>query len=466
MQDVTEVARLTKENTRLRELVRINQRLHSSLDVDEVLNTIVDVATRALEAERSTLYVVDHKRGEIWSRIAQGEGMFEIRLPMGEGIAGHVAQTGETVRIADAHEDLRFDAEFDAKSGFRTRSMLCMPLENKAGERVGVIQVMNKKDDGEDIEFSGDDEEYVRALSVQAALSLQNAQYTTQVQRLSDRNQKLVQILEQRLSDLQALKMVSMKHMARGIAHEVNNMLAKVKGGAESLEQTVEDLKAILTSFSDEGELDSDDADELQYQVDEGLPFCLQGILEGANGIAEVVKRIRGFVRLDQGPVQFTDINASIETVIKMCTNDMEQAGVKLDKQLADVPEVESRSRELNMVLQELLRNAIYYASDGKAASDPKAVLIESRATGDKKYVETSFLDNGPGIPKESWDHIFDLFYTTKPEGAGYGLGLSECYAVATRNGGTMFVEGLTPEEEQQHYSTKITLRLPVRASN
>jgi len=448
-------SRLEKENARLRLLVQINRRLHESLDVDQVLFTIVDVATRSLEAERSTLYVVDSEKGEIWSRIIQGENVQEIRLKIGDGIAGYVAKTGETVNITDAHKDDRFDPDTDVKTGFRTRSMLCMPLDDHDGRRVGVIQVMNKKAGL----FTKDDEDYLAALSVQAALSLQNAQYTANLSALSNRNQELVEILEQRLRDLQDLKMVSMKHMARGIAHEVNNMLAKIKGGAQSLEQTVEELKELLNSMVEGGDMDTD---ELEYLVEEGLPFPLSGILEGSEGITDIVKRIREFVRLDQGSVQFSDINRDLENVIKVCTGDITEAGITLRTELGDLPKIECRSRELNMVLREVLRNAIYYASEGKETSQPRLVLIRTALVDDGNSVEASFLDNGPGIPKGSWEHIFDLFYTTKPEGSGYGLGLSECYAVVKRNGGTLSVQDMSPEDARD-YSTRIVLRLPTK---
>ncbi|MBN2209592.1 MAG: GAF domain-containing sensor histidine kinase [Candidatus Coatesbacteria bacterium] len=445
--------RLEKENARLRLLIQINRRLHESLDVDQVLSTIVDVATRSLEAERSTFYVVDHEKGEIWSRIVQGENVQEIRLKIGDGIAGYVAKTGEIVNIADAHQDDRFDPDIDAKTGFRTRSMLCMALDDHDGKRVGVIQVMNKKAG----QFTTDDEDYLAALGVQAALSLQNAQYTASLSALSRRNQQLVEVLEQRLRDLQDLKMVSMKHMARGIAHEINNMLAKIKGGAQSLEQTVSELRDLLSSIVEGGDVD---VEELEYLVKEGLPEPLSGVLEGSEGIAEIVKRIRGFVRLDQGPVQFADINEDLENVIKVCAADIAEAGITLRKELGDLPRIQCRPRELNMVLSEVLRNAIYYASEGKNASLPRLVLVRTALVDDGRFLEASFLDNGPGIPKESWDHIFDLFYTTKPEGSGYGLGLSECYAVAKRNGGALSVEAVSPEDARD-YNTRVVLRLP-----
>jgi len=446
---------LAKENARLRTLVEINQRLHESLDVDQVLSTIVDVAMRSLDAERGTLYVVDAESGELWSRIVQGENVREIRLKVGDGIAGYVAKTGETVNIADAHSDERFNSGVDARTGFRTRSMLCMPLEDHAGRRVGVIQVMNKRSGV----FTQDDEEYLSALCVQAALSLQNAQHAASLSALSRRNQDLVEVLERRLHDLQDLKMISMQNLARGIAHEVNNMLAKIQGGAQSLEQSVEDLRGTLSAIIKGEEVDTE---ELGYLVEEGLPAPLGGIMEGSEGIAEIVKRIRGFVRLDQGPVQFTDLNEDIENVIKVCSSDIKEAGVTVQKRLSALPKVECRPSELNMVLRELLRNAIYYASEGKAAPEPGRVLIRTDVVDDGKLVETSFLDSGPGISRDAWENIFDLFYTTKPEGSGYGLGLSECYAVVKRNGGTLSVEELL-KEDAKDYSTRMVLRLPTR---
>ncbi len=450
-----ELRRLRKEVARLQQLIQINQRLHSCLDVDKVLETIIDVATRSLEAGRSTLYVIDEAKGEMWSHIAQGEDVGEIRLKIGEGVAGHVAKTGETVRIPDARSDTRFNPNIDAETGFRTRSMLCMPLELSDGKRVGVLQVLNKRQGV----FTEEDMDQLRALAVQAALSLQNAQYIARLSALSKQNELLVEMLEQRLRDLQDRKMVSMKHLARGIAHEVNNELAKVKGGAESLPEDIGELRTMAKALLDGDEVDTE---ELLYLLDEGIRLSVDGILEGTSGIGEIVRRIRNFVRLDQESVQFADLNNDVEMVVKICSTDIEDADVKVEMKLGKLPDVECRPREINILLRELLWNAIYYASDGKARDERRLVLITTSATDDGKYVTVSFLDNGPGIPQEAREHIFDLFYTTKPEGFGTGLGLSECYAIATRNGGRLFVEEPDPKRESE-YSTKITLHLPVR---
>src|ERR671928_894496 len=99
-----------------------------------------------MQADRSTIFLIDEKRGECWSRVAQGAEINEIRFPVGVGIAGHVAATGETLNIPDAYDDPRFNQEVDRRTGYRTRSILCMPVINKTGRCIGVTQVLNKFD--------------------------------------------------------------------------------------------------------------------------------------------------------------------------------------------------------------------------------------------------------------------------------------------------------------------------------
>ena len=114
-------------------------------DRDAYLRGLVDLCSQAVEAERCTIYLVDHEKGELWSRLAQRIAL-QIRLPIGRGIAGTVAATGETINVPDAYADARFDRNVDVRSGFRTRNMLVVPVWGADGGRViGVIQVLNKR---------------------------------------------------------------------------------------------------------------------------------------------------------------------------------------------------------------------------------------------------------------------------------------------------------------------------------
>src|SRR5256885_12063593 len=87
-------------------------------------------ARKELHVDRGTLYFVDEQKKEIWTKIA-GELSSEIRLPIGKGLAGTVAETGEPVILHDAYDDPRFDRSSDLRTGYRTRSMLCVPIKNR-----------------------------------------------------------------------------------------------------------------------------------------------------------------------------------------------------------------------------------------------------------------------------------------------------------------------------------------------
>ncbi len=118
---------------------------HLSVEHDRAayLEKVVELCAHATDAERCTLYLVDQERGELRSAVAQR--LFEaIRLPVGRGLAGHVAATGETINVPDAYADPRFDPTVDMRSGYRTLNMLAVPVWD--GRVVtGVIQVLNKR---------------------------------------------------------------------------------------------------------------------------------------------------------------------------------------------------------------------------------------------------------------------------------------------------------------------------------
>ena len=153
-------------------LVEASKALNSTLDLAELLGRILDVAKTHTEAERGTLFLVDEKTNEIWSLIAQGLEKQEIRLPIGKGIVGHVALTGEVVLIPDAYADPRFNPDVDKRTGYRTRSILCLPIRNKAGKIIAALQLLNKQHGP----FTDEDAEFLLTLSGHMALALENAQ--------------------------------------------------------------------------------------------------------------------------------------------------------------------------------------------------------------------------------------------------------------------------------------------------
>jgi len=157
--------------THLAALVEASKILNSTLDLDHLLELILEVATRELGADRGTVYLLDKQLGELRARISQGLESKVLRVKVGQGISGKVAETGETVRIEDAYQDPRFFQKFDTAYGYRTRSVLCMAIRNKTGEIIGVIQLLNKIKGT----FTLEDEVFLQALTVHIAIALENA---------------------------------------------------------------------------------------------------------------------------------------------------------------------------------------------------------------------------------------------------------------------------------------------------
>src|SRR5437879_5239783 len=162
-------------------ILDVTRRLMSITDLDALLRDMAQATTQLLDADRATIFIVDREKNEIWSRVALGTGVGEIRQPVGVGIAGTVAATGETVNIPDAYADPRFNPEPDKRSGYRTRSLLTFPMTGQNGRVIGVFQVVNKKG-GE--HFTTDDEETLSSLGASAAVAVENAQLLAGQKRL------------------------------------------------------------------------------------------------------------------------------------------------------------------------------------------------------------------------------------------------------------------------------------------
>ena len=153
-------------------LLDVSNAVAGTLDLDTLIQTIVGKISEILDADRSTLFLLDPETEELWSKVAQGMETTEIRMPAAAGIAGHVVKTGETVNIVDAYQDSRFHPDQDRRSGYVTKTVLCCPVINKEGRTIGVTQAINKRGGA----FDREDEEVLRALSGQIAVALENAQ--------------------------------------------------------------------------------------------------------------------------------------------------------------------------------------------------------------------------------------------------------------------------------------------------
>ena len=162
-------------------ILEVAKALVAERDLDKLLILIVQAAARVVDADRCSLFLVDRERKELWTKVAQGIDMKEIRIPLDRGIAGAVAASNTPVNIPEAYEDPRFNQAVDKQTGYRTKSILCVPMRSLENEVVGVLQALNKQDGKP---FSPEDEELLFALGGQAAAAVNNAMLHHEIEQL------------------------------------------------------------------------------------------------------------------------------------------------------------------------------------------------------------------------------------------------------------------------------------------
>jgi phosphoserine phosphatase len=160
------------EAERTAKLLELSRKLAGTGDLQSILSLVIDALRDLLDADRATVFEFDEKTQELFTQVAHGIGSGDapkvIRIPMSAGIAGAAATTRRIVNIPDAYEDARFNRAIDQKTGYRTRTILAIPLLDHDGHLVGVAQVLNRREGT----FDRADEELATGLAANAAVAM------------------------------------------------------------------------------------------------------------------------------------------------------------------------------------------------------------------------------------------------------------------------------------------------------
>ncbi|MGK0182797.1 MAG: adenylate cyclase [Halioglobus sp.] len=196
-------------------LLKVNNDLAITESLDQALETLVEITTTTIGCERGTVFLNDPKSEELYSRVAQGNFMREIRFMNSKGVAGWAYTKEEGVIVPDAYKDDRFNKSVDMRTGYRTKSILCTPLKTISGKTIGVTQLLNKKEGV----FTQEDLEIVEAVTAQAAIAIQS-------------HVALEQMIEARKQELEFLDVVSqisseleLTSLLNKIIHTITTML-------------------------------------------------------------------------------------------------------------------------------------------------------------------------------------------------------------------------------------------------
>lgn len=358
---LSQKAKLDKLNM----LIQASHVVNSTLDIHRLLDLILTTATRSTHADRGTVYLLDETRNELWSQIAQGKDMVEIRLPVGKGLAGYVAQTGDVVNIADAYRDPRFDPEIDRISGYTTRNVLCMAMRDKGGKTIGVVQLLNKAGGS----FTQEDESFIDALSVHAAIAVENARLAREM------------VSSERLS--------AVGRMASTIIHDIKNPMAALHTYAQIIKKKTGDAES------------AEMAGEIIREVDRFV-MMTQEVLDFSRGISAL-------------KMETASLNDVIDRALRSFRVELEKHNVTLTRNLEYAGQCRLDVGKMVRVIFNLARNAVDAMPDGGS------LTITTRQHDGNVWID--FTDTGTGIPEDILPKVFEPFFTFgKKHGTGLGL--------------------------------------------
>ncbi len=401
----------------LRKMVQFSSLVNSSLDTEEVLNNALMIVEEWLDAEVSSIFEVDKAKGELFFRYSRGASSQQLkpmRLPIGQGIAGWVAQTGQPLICDDPYRDERFSRQFDQKSGFYTRSILCVPL--KSHDRLmGVLEVLNKKGGPG---FNGDDLEMLILLSNMIGPALENAQLFRRLQEKLELTKEELQVVEEKL--LQSQRLAALGKLSQGVAHEVRNPVMIIAGFTR----------------------------RLQKRFPEGDPTkeMLAPILHEVHRLEQMVAEIEDFTKLLDPDLQLRDLGAVIDQVLAEAAEALSRRRITVQRQLpTPLPQIPLDAPLMGQALHHLIANAMDAMTDGGQ--------LTLAVTPEAKGLRLTLKDTGAGISPEDLPYVFDPFFSTKPQGTG--MGLAKVYQVIRDHSGEIEISSVPGS------GTEITIRLP-----
>lgn len=410
---------LSASDRKLHSLLELGQIIGLDLQIDEILLKIGQKATEMMDAERFSLFLHDSKTDELYTTVALGMGKKEIRIPSSEGIAGHCFHSAEILNINDVYKYPHFLKTVDDSTGYRTKNILCMPFLGRSGQKLGVVELINKIG-GQS--FTHDDETFLRTFSNHAAVFIEMAQLQKErfdaLKKSQDELERLNRTKTRALDHL-AHELRTPNALMQGAIRILKGRLAKrypdfrAAGFFEIIEKNLERLivtqkeadKIVRTSLDTENSLIIDEFERLIRHV--------ESVSELTDEVRSMFRAIRDwiirFVPSDTKTLKIINLYDFItqrvtEAKANACHRDI-QFYLEGESNLTAIME----PNILKEVVDGLIKNAIENTPDGGA------VYISLESSGQSLRIKIQ--DTGIGITEENQARIFDgLFHTQETD--------------------------------------------------
>ena len=271
---------------------------------------------------------------------------------------------------------------------------------------------------------------------------------------------------------IQTEKMASLGRFVAGVAHEIRNPLNCIWGNLTFLLSYFENLLQLMSAYQEEYSEPCPRIDAIKEEIEfdflqEDLPVTLEGMKLGATQLLKIVNGLHHFSHMDETKPVETDIHECVEITLLILKNRFKNR-IEVVKKYGELPLVSGYSGQLSQVFLNLLVNALdaltEYAADREIQTQcldewQPQIEITTKVieTEDGKWAAISITDNGPGIPPENQQQIFDTFFTTKPAGKGSGMGLAICHQIVTEKHG-----GQLKLRSQLGENTEFEILLPI----
>jgi len=383
----------------LQRLLEISRTLASTLELPTLLHSIVTVACELTESEAASILLYDPSAGELRFETGtspQPDSLNKVSVPLDSSVAGRVFSKARPVVIQDAASDPRIYRQVDMSLGFKTRSILGVPLLVRQ-ESIGVIEAVNKVGGRH---YTEDDLAILETLASQAAVAIENARLLT---RLQDANAELLR-LDKMKSDFIAIA-----------SHELRTPLGLILGHSTFLKEL----------------LPAEHAEQMDV------------IVRSATRLKSIVEDFSTISHKDSGQSRVRRAPFSIGQLVQDVTHRFQDTAAEKKIELGyDVPPddalyVEGDRDKIDIVLTNLIRNALTFTDPGGQ--------VGIKAEAIPGFVKVFVVDTGIGIPADQLERIFDRFYQveshlTRRHG-GMGLGLSIAKSMIEVHNGQIWCE-------------------------
>jgi signal transduction histidine kinase len=389
---------------RYAELLEVGQIITSEMDFETLFPLVIRHTNSIMDTEASSIFLYDQKTKELWSLVSTDLRKSEIRIPATQGITGWVFQHKTYSVVNDTSRDPRFNAGADAKTGFRTRNMLCVPLINRQKECIGTLQALDKHAGS----FTEEDVEVLTSLSNYATVALENSRLYEDLKAMNKARGRAMSHLSHELKTPLALisatlTTVSAKLLSDNLKGIERNM-AMVQRNLHRLLRLQQEIDNIMNGNAAEylariSRLIEDAFHFVEYQreVDRGTYGVVLGLLSDYIG---------SIYKVDEESSERLPAHKFLQAVCQNGRTAMTDRQVEIAENLADEMEITANRSALEKVFDGILRNAI--------ENTPDEGRIEVTTRVDDDHLVVQFRDFGTGITPENQKLIFTGFFHTQ----------------------------------------------------